>query len=529
MPQESIFFPGADSSSSPVTAYRPYMLTKRTSGILLHFTSLPGAHGIGDLGSGAYRFIDFLAAAGQRCWQFLPTGRTSTAFDNSPYMCRSVFAGNPLLISLELLAEYRLLTPADLEDSPGFSEYTVDYPAVVTYKNKLLLKGFENFTAKGTNDEFVSFCKAQEYWLEDYALFMHFRDAYHSKPWYEWPDFAARHDRKALDQFRKEYADKLLLYKFIQFVFFSQWKKLRTYAQAKNILLIGDIPIYVAMDSADVWANQELFKINPRTLAPTKVAGVPPDYFSETGQRWGNPVYKWTTENRQENKKLYDWWLQRFKQIFSMMDMVKIDHFRGFEAYWEIPAQEKTAVKGKWVKGPGTHFFTTMKSRLKELPIIAEDLGVITPPVEKMLADLGFPGMRVLQFAFESDETNPYLPHNFEQTNTVVYTGTHDNNTTLGWFLSNKLSENTRNRIRHYLNSYDDNRIAWELIRLALSSVAVLAITPMQDILGFGEDCQMNRPGTETGNWRWRCAPRFLNHEIAQRLFEMTKFYNRLG
>ena len=505
------------------------MLTKRISGILLHFTSLPGKHGIGDLGSGAYQFIDFLAAAGQRCWQFLPTNRTSTAFDNSPYMCRSVFAGNPLFINLEMLVESDILSSEDLEDPPEFSQYLVDYPAVVTYKNKLLQKGFKNFIAQGPGEEFSSFCKAQKYWLDDYALFMHFRDVFQLQPWYEWPDFAARCDKEALSQYRVEHADKLLYYKFVQFIFFSQWHKFLTYARANNIILIGDIPIYVAMDSAEVWANQELFKIDPKTRLPLKVAGVPPDYFSETGQRWGNPVYNWHTEKRQINKKLYDWWLLRFKQIFSMMDMVKIDHFRGFEAYWEIPAQEKTAIKGKWTKGPGTHFFTSMKSKLKKLPIIAEDLGVITPPVEKMLADLGFPGMRVLQFAFESDESNPYLPHNFEQTNTVVYTGTHDNNTTLGWFLSDKLSENTRNRIRYYLNSYDDSRIAWEFTRLAMSSVAALAIIPMQDILGFGEDCQMNKPGTETGNWRWRCAPHFLSREVARSLFDMTKFYNRLG
>jgi len=505
------------------------MLTKRTSGILLHFTSLPGNHGVGDLGAGAYKFIDFLSAARQSCWQFLPIGRTSTAFDNSPYMCRSVFAGNPLLINLELMAEKGLLSHADLKNSPEFSQYFVDYTAVVSYKSKLLRKGFKNFTGHKSNEEFASFCRDHKYWLDDYALFMHFRDLFQGRPWSEWPEFAARHDRKVLDKYREKHTDKLLYYKFIQFVFFEQWQKVRTHAQEKNISLVGDIPIYVAMDSADVWANQELFKIDPKTLIPQKVAGVPPDYFSETGQRWGNPVYRWKIQGREPNKKLYDWWFARFKQIFTMMDMVKIDHFRGFEAYWEIPAREKTAVKGKWVKGPGTHFFTIMKNRLKELPIIAEDLGVITPSVEKMLDDLGFPGMRVLQFAFESDETNPYLPHNYEKTNTVVYTGTHDNNTTLGWFLSNKLSEDTRNRIRRYLNSYDDSHIAWELTRLAMSSVAALAITPMQDILGFGEDCQMNRPGTASGNWRWRCAPHFLNHEVAQRLFSMTQFYNRLS
>ena len=505
------------------------MLTKRSSGILLHVTSLPGKHGIGDLGSGAYRFIDFLSAAGQSCWQFLPTGRTSTAFDNSPYMCRSVFAGNPLFINMELLVEKGLLSRADIEDSPKFSEYVVDYPAVVAYKNKLLQKGFKNFTRYLASEQFAQFCQSQKDWLDDYALFMHFRDAFKAKPWYAWPDFAACCDRKSLAQYSKKHADKLFYYKFIQFIFYDQWHEVQAYARTKNIVLIGDIPIYVAMDSADVWANQEIFKIDSKTHRPLQVAGVPPDYFSDTGQRWGNPVYRWKDRNRETNEKLYDWWLGRFKQIFAMMDMVKIDHFRGFEAYWEIPAREKTAVNGRWVKGPGIHFFKAMKSKLDRLPIIAEDLGVITPPVEKMLNDLGFPGMRILQFAFESDEKNPYLPHNFGDPNTVVYTGTHDNNTTLGWFLSNKLSEDTRNRIRRYLNSYDDSRISWELTRLAMSSVAALAIIPLQDILGFGEDCQMNRPGTSNGIWRWRCAPRFLNDEVAGRLYDITKFYNRLG
>ena len=505
------------------------MLKKRTSGILLHLTSLPGNHGIGNLGSGAYTFIDFLEASGQSCWQFLPTGPTSTVFDSSPYMCRSVFAGNPLLIDLEALVKDNLLSPEDLEGHPEFSEYTVDYQEVSAFKNELLQKAFQNFARSGPTAEFEKFCHKHQNWLDDYALFMSFREQFDSRPWYEWPDYAARRDTKTLSQYTASRPETIFYYKFVQFVFFTQWQKLYDYAQTKNITLIGDIPIYVALDSADVWANQNLFKINAKTLQPIKVAGVPPDYFSETGQRWGNPVYKWKTDDGKINKKLYEWWLQRFRLIFSMMDMVKIDHFRGFEAFWEIPAEEKTAVKGKWVKGPGKKFFTTIRTGLKKMPIIAEDLGIITPPVEQMRDQLGFPGMRVLQFAFESDEKNPYLPHNYEQTNTIVYTGTHDNNTTLGWFLGNKLSETTRERIRRYLNSYDDSRISWEFTRLAMSSVAAMAIIPLQDILGFGEDCQMNRPGTPSGNWRWRCAVRFLNKETAQRLLDLTAFYNRLN
>jgi len=504
------------------------MLKKRTSGILLHLTSLPGSHGIGDLGPGAYSFIDFLAAAGQSCWQFLPTGPTSTVFDNSPYMCRSVFAGNPLLISLEMLAADNQLSAEDLQGGSGFSEYMVDYKKVTAFKDRLLVKAFGNFKKSGHSAAFEKFCQMHKNWLDDYAMFMNFREMYHGKPWYEWPDPIARRDTKTLNQYAAKHADRLLYYKFVEFVFFSQWQKIYEYAHAKDISLIGDIPIYVALDSADVWSNQEIFKIDLQTFEPLQVSGVPPDYFSDTGQRWGNPVYKWKTAGGKVNKKLYAWWLDRFRLIFSMMDMVKIDHFRGFEAFWEIPAHEKTAINGKWIKGPGKSFFTTMKAGLKELPIIAEDLGFITPAVEKMLQQLGFPGMRVLQFAFESDEKNPYLPHNFGQTNTVVYTGTHDNNTTLGWFLGPKLSENTRDRIRRYLNSYDDSRIAWEFTRLAISSTAALAIIPMQDILGFGEDCQMNRPGTGSGNWRWRCASRFMTEELANRLHEMNLFYNRL-
>lgn len=504
------------------------MLENRTSGILLHLTSLPGKQGIGDLGAGAYKFIDFLAAAGQSCWQFLPTGPTSTAFDNSPFMCRSVFAGNPLLINLELLVEDGLLAASDLAGGSEFSEYTVNYADVSLFKNALLDKAFRNFRNLSGTGEFELFCHNNKFWLEDFALFMVLRETFEAKPWYEWPANAARRDLKSLAQYSAQHADRLLYNKFVQYVFYSQWQKMYNYAHAKNITLIGDIPIYVALDSADVWANQELFKIDPQTLEPLQVAGVPPDYFSETGQRWGNPVYKWKTADGQINNKLNDWWLDRFRLILLMMDMVKIDHFRGFEAFWEIPAHEKTAINGKWMKGPGKPFFSTLKSKLNKLPIIAEDLGIITPPVEKIRDQLGFPGMRVLQFAFESDEKNPYLPHNFEHTNMIVYTGTHDNNTTLGWFMGDKLSENIRVRIREYLNITNDDNIAWDFTRLAMSSVAALAIIPLQDILGFGEDCRMNRPGTQSGNWRWRCASRFLDERLASRLLEVTTTYNRL-
>jgi len=504
------------------------MIEKRTNGILLHLTSLPGKHGIGDLGPGAHAFIDFLTRSGQSWWQFLPTGPTSMAFDNSPFMCRSVFAGNPLLISLEMLQADNYLSANDLADPPEFSQYETDYPQVASYKNLLLRKAFKKFTRTEPDKHFDAFCRNHQQWLDNYAQFMAFREKFDLRPWYEWPDYAARRTGSDFNRFTSANSETIKYHKFIQFVFFKQWQKLSEHARSKRISLFGDIPIYVAMDSADIWANQDIFKLDAKTLKPTKVAGVPPDYFSATGQRWGNPVYKWKNGTRLNNR-LMDWWSRRFHQIFSMMDMVKIDHFRGFEAFWEIPAIEKTAINGRWIKGPGKPFFISLKKEFKELPIAAEDLGVITPPVEKMRDDLGFPGMKILQFAFESDEKNPYLPHNYEHRNCIVYTGTHDNNTTLGWFMGNNLTERDRDRIRKYLNSRGDNNIVWELIRLAMSSTASLAIIPMQDILGFGEDCRMNLPGTRSGNWRWRCAPHYLNEEVAQRLLDLTTFYNRLA
>lgn len=502
-------------------------MNKRSSGVLLHLTSLPGDYGIGDLGSDAFRFIDLLNAAGQSSWQFLPIGPTSSVFDNSPYMSRSVFAGNPLLISPEKLHASGLLSQSDLADRPDFSQYFVEYEKVAPYKKKLLQTAFQHFMQSSQDSDFEVFCYKHKDWLDDYALFMSFRDEHQLKPWYEWPSALARRNSKSIAELSRKLGEKPLFYKFTQYLFYTQWQDLYEYARAKSISLIGDIPIYVGLDSADVWANQHLFKINTRTLQPTKVAGVPPDYFSETGQRWGNPVYRWQTVDKKMNAPLYEWWLQRFKHIFSMMDMVRIDHFRGFESYWEIPSKDETAINGRWIKGPGKTLFQYISKELGTLPIIAEDLGVITPAVTKMRKLLGYPGMKILQFAFESDETNPYLPHNYTQTNMVVYTGTHDNNTTLGWFLGDKLPEPAKNHVRQYINSTNDEQISWNFIRLAMSSIADLAIIPLQDILGFGEDCRMNTPGTGNGNWRWRCASHFLNEEIAERLLHITRFYNR--
>jgi 4-alpha-glucanotransferase len=501
----------------------------RGSGILLHLTSLPGPYGIGDLGPEARRFVDFLAAADQSYWQFLPVGPTSMAFDNSPYTSLSAMAGNPMLISPDLLAEQGLLSTEDLAEKPGFSEYFVEFEKVVSYKDRLLRQAFRHFQQQGPVNDFDRFCREEFAWLDDFALFMANREANELKAWYEWPRPIAARERVALKDCRQWLFDAIEYHKFLQYLFFRQWGELRRYAQERGITLIGDIPIYVGMDSADVWANQECFKLNSRTLRPTRVAGVPPDYFSETGQRWGNPIYRWKREKGKDNEILYEWWRKRFRQIFRTVDIVRIDHFRGIEAYWEIPAKEETAVNGKWTKGPDKKFFRKMAEEIGDLPIIAEDLGLITPEVEAMRDDLGLPGMKVLQFAFDSGPDNPYLPHNYSSPEWVVYTGTHDNDTTVGWFYGERTPHENKQFALRYANSChpDDACIHWDFIRMAFSSVAAVAIIPMQDLLGFGNDCRMNTPSVQTGNWRWRLAPRFLTREIGSKLKDFTLLYGR--
>ncbi|NOX25192.1 MAG: 4-alpha-glucanotransferase [Deltaproteobacteria bacterium] len=506
--------------------FRTKFIDQRGSGILMHISSLPGAYGIGDLGSAAYQFVDFLGGSGQHFWQFLPLGPSDPALGNSPYMSFSSAAGNPLFISPDLLAADNLVNAAELADHPPFSEYLVDYEAVHAYKRDLLARAFSRFRQNRLMmKKFREFCQT-ETWLEDYALFMGIRESQGNTPWNKWPTALARRDEKALRLCRRELSARLEYFKFEQFCFHRQWQDLRAYANGRGIGLIGDIPIYAAYDSVDVWIHQMCFCLNKKTLLPTFVAGVPPDYFSDTGQRWGNPVYRWKN-GRQKNEELYSCWRTRFRQLNKLVDILRIDHFRGFQAYWQIPACQETAVKGRWLKGPGASFFADMGGSLGGLKIIAEDLGIITPEVIAMRGKLGFPGMKILQFAFDSDEKNLYLPHNFDTTNCVVYTGTHDNNTTLGWYLGAESSERTKARVRRYANSRADGQIGWDFIRIALASTAVLAIIPMQDVLGFGGDCRMNTPGTPTGNWRWRCADRFINEEVGHRLLSVTKFYGR--
>jgi len=504
-----------------------FLTNQRASGILAHITSLPSPFGIGDIGPSALAFIQFLHESGQSYWQFLPIGPTNPIFDNSPYMSTSAFAGSPLLISPEILYEHNLIGRQDLEDHPDFSPYSADFPKVISYKKSLMKKAFSNFSPSKEKG-FGSFLK-QTAWLDDYALYMALKEKYSQTSWNTWPKEAASHDLKALAPIKKHERKIIDYYYFEQFEFFRQWQALHNYAGKQNIRLFGDLPIYVGFDSVDVWANQDIFTIDSKNLSPTSIAGVPPDYFSKTGQRWGNPLYRWNSDAPSIQKNLLDWWTQRFANVFTFFDVVRIDHFRGFESYWSIPAEEKTAEKGRWLQGPGKSFFLEIFARLGRLDIVAEDLGEITPAVVKLKNSLGFPGMKILQFAFDKNPDNSFLPFNFKTSNCVVYTGTHDNDTTVGWFLSDKLDDTDRSLIKYFANrDVNDTRgIEQDLIYLALSSTAALAITPLQDILGFGSDCRMNIPSTKSGNWRWRCAPDFLTSQVSSHLKFITELFGR--
>ena len=499
--------------------------SRRASGILAHITSLPSPYGIGDIGHSSWNFLDFLKDSGQSLWQFLPTVPTNPIFDNSPYMGNSAFAGSPLLISMELLVEDNLL-PSIPQPPQIFSEYQVHFAEVSTLKNKLLRTAFKNFSAD--DNAFITFLKNTP-WLQDYCLFMSLKDLYDQKGWFDWPSKIAAREPKAIAVITKKLDKQIAYYAFEQFIFHKQWKCLQKKAQDNGIRLIGDIPIYVGWDSADVWANPEIFQLNKKNHAPINVAGVPPDYFSKTGQRWGNPLYRWNCKDKIVKNKLQQWWKERFRAIFSLADIVRVDHFRGFAAYWSIPSSHKTAVNGKWVKGPGKSFFNALEKELGPLNIIAEDLGEITPEVIKLRNDLGYPGMKILQFAFDQNRENGFLPFNYTDSNSVIYTGTHDNDTTVGWFLSETLTDKQRLEIKIYCNkeSLEMGNIHKDLIYLALSSISNYAIIPLQDILGFGNDCKMNSPGSKEGNWSWRCAKRFLTPEISGWMQKQCELFGR--
>ena len=500
------------------------MSFSRASGLLLHPTSLPSRFGIGDLGQAAYEFVDFLGASGQKLWQILPLG--PTGYDHSPYtMNFSAFAGNPLLISLEQLAAAGLLEAEELQPltGPDLEPDRVSFERVIPHKTAYLQQACDRFRA-APSPEFTTFCQDQAWWLEDYVLFMALLEANQGRPWQEWERALARRQPEALAAQREELRDRLFYHQFVQFAFFQQWQQLRAYANERGIQIIGDVSIYVCENSADVWAHPEAFKLDPETLKPTYIAGVPPDYFSATGQLWGNPVYDWDALQATE----FAWWVDRFRATLLYVDLVRIDHFRGFEAYWQVPAGETVATNGEWVPAPGEAFFSTVRETLGSLPVLAEDLGIITPAVEELRDRFDFPGMKILLFAFGGGPDHPYLPHNYPR-NCLVYTGTHDNDTTLGWWA--QASEPERQAVARYLG-YDTPdaipAVNWGLIRLALSSVANQAIIPLQDLLGLDNRARMNDPSVRAGNWRWRYeSSAQLTTALGDRLRALTELYNR--
>lgn len=508
------------------------MTFARASGILLHPTSLPGPHGIGDLGDEAYRFVDFLSASGQSLWQVLPLG--PTGYGDSPYACYSAFAGNTLLVSPERLYKENLISESDLSGLPQLPEGTVDFSAAHERKDAILARAFANYQRANNTElqnDFESFAEQNAAWLDDYALFRALKSAHDGKPWYEWDQSLVARAPAALTRAKSDLHQQIEEQKFSQFIFFKQWSELKDYCHSQGIQIIGDIPIFVAHDSADVWTNPEQFKLNADG-SRIVVAGVPPDYFSETGQYWGNPLFNWD----QMLADGFQWWIERVQSALQTVDIARIDHFRGFVACWEIPGGDKTAERGRWVEAPGRELFTAIRNALGELPIIAEDLGVITSDVEKLRDDFGFPGMRILQFAFSSDTANIDLPHNYHQ-NVVVYTGTHDNDTTVGWFNSVAGEGSTRTAAqieceREFCLKYlttEGAEIQWDFIRAVLASVANTAVIPMQDVLGLGSEARMNLPNSTAGNWLWRLRGEDLSEDLSGRLRELTDLYGRLN
>ncbi|HUE99412.1 MAG TPA: 4-alpha-glucanotransferase [Anaerolineales bacterium] len=504
----------------------------RSGGILLHPSSLPGPYGIGDLGPQAYRFVDWLASTGCRLWQVLPLG--PTGYGDSPYQCFSAFAGNPYLIGFDALIEDGLLTQDDFADMPDFNASRVDYGQLIPWKLDLLQKAFSRFSSvmsgtsqqasavEGLVNEFEQFRARNASWLDDYALFMSLKEANGGGAWSGWDASLRKRKRSAMKKALADHTEDILRHSFYQFLFFRQWNELRAYANEREILIIGDIPIFIAYDSADAWANPDLFFLDENGL-PTVVAGVPPDYFSATGQLWGNPLYRWPVHK----KTNYAWWLDRFRSVLQFVDVVRLDHFRGFAGYYEIPYGAATAEKGQWITGPGRDFFTTVSRGLSgpengTLPIIAEDLGVITPDVVELRDGFSLPGMKILQFGFTGPD-NAFLPHNYV-TNCVAYTGTHDNDTALGWFDS--APEDERIFALRYLNS-EGSDFAWDLMRSVWSSVAVYAITPMQDVLSLGTEARMNYPSRLGGNWEWRMLEEEISTDLAERLRGFKELYLR--
>jgi len=498
----------------------PSPLRERASGVLLHPTSLPGSYGVGDLGPAAYAWVEALIRAKQRWWQLLPLAPTGYA--DSPYPCLSTFAGNFYLVSPEGLIQDGLLS-REAAAGASFPADRADFDTVIPFKVKLLTLAWRNFesgAARVLRPDFEQFCQAEAGWLDEFALFMALKDAHGGASWLAWEPELRERRPAALAQAGVTLADAVGQHKFRQFLFFRQWRALKKYANERGVRIIGDVPIFVAGDSADVWSNPGFFCLDEQRC-PRLVAGVPPDYFSATGQLWGNPLYDWEALRRAG----YAWWIARVRAAFDQVDLVRIDHFRGFEAYWEVPAADKTAERGRWVKGPGADLFDRLAEALHTLPIIAEDLGTITPEVDALRTRYHFPGMRILQFAFAGAVEERFLPHSYER-NTVVYTGTHDNDTTRGWYASSTQAEKAF--LSRYLGApVDEGAVSWALMRLAWSSVADLAVAPLQDVLNLGSAARMNLPGRPSGWWRWRFTEDQLTGTVLDRLGEMTETYRR--
>ena len=490
----------------------------RTSGVLMPISSLPSPYGIGTMGKQARKFVDFLVKGGQKYWQILPICPTS--YGDSPYQSFSSFAGNPYFIDLEYLCKDKLLTKKECESFQwGSNPKYVDYGIMYESRYALLRKVYARFTKKEPQD-FEKFCENEKQWLDDYALFMALKDANGGQAWSNWDKSLRLREKKAMEEATEKYSEEIRFYKMLQYLFYQQWNALKTYANEAGIEIIGDVPIYVAGDSADVWANPDQFYLD-ENLEPIEVAGCPPDAFSDDGQLWGNPLFRWDVMK----KDGYTWWTRRIKAMSELYDIIRIDHFRGFDSFYAIPAKDDTAKNGQWKQGPGMDLFCELEKKLGKLPIIVEDLGFLTPSVHKLLKDSGFPGMKVIQFAFDSREESDYLPHTYTN-HCVVYTGTHDNDTVMGWMKT--APKASVKYAKEYLNLTKEEGYNWGMMRAAWSSVADMAIVPMQDILGLGSEARINTPSTLGNNWKWRATPEQIDAKVAKKLYHYMQMYGRV-
>lgn len=491
----------------------------RSSGIIMHIASLPGKYGIGTFGKEAYKFGDFLKKAGQKYWQILPVGPTS--FGDSPYQSFSAFAGNPYFIDFDILRQDGLLDASDYY-SVNFGENSedIDYGLIFKEKLRVLRIAYEKFKLN-QDEDLIKFQEAESYWLDDYALYMSVKKHFDLKSWHEWDEDIRLRETEAIDRYKSLLEDEIGLWKFLQYEFHKQWRNLKAYVNNLGIEIIGDMPIYVAEDSADVWGNPEAFLLNKKTLKPLKIAGCPPDIFADTGQLWGNPIYDWSYME----KTNYKWWVDRIRQSLNLYDVLRIDHFKGFESYWSIPYGDLTAENGEWVKGPGIKVFNAIKDELGDVNIIAEDLGTLTEETIKLRNDTGFPGMKILTFGFDTDSSNPFLPHNYEK-NFIVYTGTHDNDTVRGWIEKTAPKEEVQRAIA-YLGLNKEEGYNWGFIRGAWSSIANISIAQMQDFLNLGNEARINLPSTLGKNWRWRVKKGVLTDQLAEKIHQITRTYGR--